>query len=86
MCARGDLGHNTAERRVEIELRAHQIGKDDAVAARLTPHQRGSSLIAARLDAENHEVALWAFSHDASLQGKAGAIEEIATRPCVSHL
>jgi hypothetical protein len=61
---------------MQRKLRPHQIGKQNAFATRLAADQGCRGLIAARLDAENHEVTLlWDSSHDASLQGKTGAIE-----------
>ena len=77
MGARRDLRHDAAELGVQRKLRAHHIGEDDALAACLAPHQGGGGLVAARLDAEHDEVArVGSSSHDASLQGKTGAIEE----------
>ena len=77
MGARGDLRNDSAELGMERKLRAHQVGKDDTLAACIAPHQGGGRLIAARLDAEDDEVAwVWGSSHDASLQGKTGTIEE----------
>ena len=77
MGARGDLRHDAAELGVKRKLRAHRVGEDDALAVRLAPDQGGGGLVAARLDAEHHEVAwVWSSSHDASLQAKTGAIEE----------
>ena len=77
MGARGDLRHDSAELGVERKLRPHDIGEDHTVAVRLAPDQGGSGLVAARFDAEDDEVSLVGISsHDASLQGKTGAIEE----------
>jgi hypothetical protein len=62
---------------MQRKLRPHQIGKEDAFAARLAADQGCRGLVAARLDAEDNERALlWDSSHHASLQGKTGAIEE----------
>ena len=73
----GNLRNDSAELGMERKLRAHQVGKDDTLAACIAPHQGGGRLIAARLDAEDDEVAwVWGSSHDASLQGKTGTIEE----------
>ena len=77
MGARRDLGDDAAELSVQRKLRAHDIGEDDALAACFAPHQGGGGLVAARLDAKHDEVArVGSSSHDASLQGKTGAIEE----------
>ena len=77
MGARRDLRHHAAELGMQRKLRPHQIGKQDAFAARLAAHQGGGGLVAARLDAEDDKVALiWGSSHHASLQGKTVAIEE----------
>ena len=58
MGARRDLRHHAAELGMQRKLRAHQIGKDDAFAARLAADQGCRGLVAARLDAEDDEVAL----------------------------
>ncbi len=77
MGARRDLRHHAAELGMQRELRPHQIGKQDAFAARLAADQGCCGLVAARFDAEDDEVALmWSSSHHASLQGKTVAIEE----------
>ena len=66
-----------AEFGVKRKLRAHRVGEDDALAVRLAPDQGGGGLVAARLDAKHDEVApVGSSSHDASLQGKTGAVEE----------
>ena len=83
MGARRDLGHHAAELGMQRKLRPHQIGENSTplpLASRRTMAAAVSSQ--ARLDAEDHKVALlWDSSHHASLQGKTGAIEEYDAFP-----
>ena len=55
MGARGDLRHDPAIDRMQIELRAHDIRQDLAAPVGLKPHDGGCGLVAARLDAEKGE-------------------------------
>ena len=50
--AAGDLGHDAAERRVQVDLRADDARHDVAAAH----HERRRRLVAARLDAEHERV------------------------------
>ena len=59
MGARRDFRHDASVRRVLLELGAHNVGKDRAVSVGLKPHNRGSGLVATRLNAENREAGLF---------------------------
>lgn len=52
MGAGGNFGHDTAERRVFLDLRKNDIGQNFARAVRRTTDQSGGGFVAACLDAE----------------------------------
>ena len=53
MGARGDLGHDAAERRMLLDLAEHDVGQDLRPAAVVKRDDGCGGLVAARLDAEN---------------------------------
>ena len=64
MGACGDLGHDAAEGRMQVELRPHHVGQHFAAPVGVAAHHRGGRLVAARLDAEHGQGgAVRAFRH-----------------------
>ena len=56
--AAGDLGHHTAEARMEVDLRGHDVGDERAVAV----DDGGRRLVAGRFDGEDEGAAFGCFT------------------------
>jgi len=63
MGAGGDFRHHAAIDRVQVELRAHDIGQDRAAPVRRAAHHGRRGLVAARLDAEHRERGVFAVGN-----------------------
>jgi hypothetical protein len=57
MGARGDFRHDAAKGRVFLDLAEHDVGQDHGRAVARSARRRRGGLVAARLDAENAELA-----------------------------